>query len=776
MSDYTPTSAALPSVTVVNFDWIPDPLKELPQWVGWQLRVRDGRRTKVPVQPNGRVASVSDPASWSSFEAVQAAYLDQPSQFAGVGFVLTPVDPYFGVDLDACLIPNSRRVTPWARDILHVMPTYTEVSPSGNGLKLIGIGQIPRELGSRTTFRKGLSAPTGVDKTPEIAGWDRLRFFAITGQVFVNRRTIRACQAGLDTVHQQYWAPRSRAVAGATTASPDARVGGDANEQALTAMLRVTRNFENENDGSRRLLACACRCVEFDLDDQEAVVTIRQYEQTRPFPRQYSDEEILQRVRDAETRCQRGEKLVLRNYRLVTSGSGEGGKLYKEPLRLSEVLEHILWLTAGWPRRVEQSLFVHDLKHGISSFSNNVKNRVFGWLQRSMQIDWETSGRFISKDEVCVELERTAQVYSSIEYYPHEPIVDGVYYACSVPDAGSGEHLQGLLDRFNPETELDRHLLQAALMTVIWGGRPGARPAFLITAPSVGRGAGKTILATKMTELVGGAVTVTLGDGADKIQTRLLSPSGRFKRCGLLDNPKGRRLSWDFFESLVSAGEISGRQLYAGEGQRPNLLTWFLTMNGPSMSTDMAQRVVPIHIAAARFAGGWVEETDRFIADNRESIIGDLIAALRQPAAVLPQLSRWASWEQGVLAKLPDAQAAQALIVERQGAINIDMDEAEHIEAYFRERLERLRYISDTETVRIRARVAAEWYADATGANRGTAVNSRALLQMIDEGQLQRLFREAGRTHGRCYLWRGQFAPADARPAEDLERRLSQYG
>ena len=31
---------------------------------------------------------------------------------------------------------------------------------------------------------------------------------------------------------------------------------------------------------------------------------------------------------------------------------------------------------------------------------------------------------------------------------------------------------------------------------------------------------------------------------------------------------------------MVTSPIISGRQLYVGEGQRPNLLTWFITLNG----------------------------------------------------------------------------------------------------------------------------------------------------------------------------------------------------
>ncbi len=62
------------------------------------------------------------------------------------------------------------------------------------------------------------------------------------------------------------------------------------------------------NDGSRRLFSCACRCVEHDLNDTEALAIIRFYAINNPFPRDWSDGEIVQRLRDAEKKVARGEE------------------------------------------------------------------------------------------------------------------------------------------------------------------------------------------------------------------------------------------------------------------------------------------------------------------------------------------------------------------------------------------------------------------------------------------------------------------------------------
>ena len=53
----------------------------------------------------------------------------------------------------------------------------------------------------------------------------------------------------------------------------------------------------DESDGSKRLFAVACRAVEHDLPDAAAVGTIHhQYAAKHPFPRAYSESEIVIRL------------------------------------------------------------------------------------------------------------------------------------------------------------------------------------------------------------------------------------------------------------------------------------------------------------------------------------------------------------------------------------------------------------------------------------------------------------------------------------------------
>ncbi len=72
----------------------------------------------------------------------------------------------------------------------------------------------------------------------------------------------------------------------------------------LDAMLRM--KLDDHNDGSGRLFAAACRVVEHNLSDADAIAIIRDYARQKPFPKDWSDEQILDRIRDAEKKTQRG--------------------------------------------------------------------------------------------------------------------------------------------------------------------------------------------------------------------------------------------------------------------------------------------------------------------------------------------------------------------------------------------------------------------------------------------------------------------------------------
>jgi len=100
---------------------------------------------------------------------------------------------------------------------------------------------------------------------------------------------------------------KKRAKSRRKQAAPTSRGQAGHSAACLASMLRI--GITDQNDGSRRLFAAACRVVEFDLDDRAALSTIREYARRQRFPKEWTDEEILQRIRDAEKKCRRGQAL-----------------------------------------------------------------------------------------------------------------------------------------------------------------------------------------------------------------------------------------------------------------------------------------------------------------------------------------------------------------------------------------------------------------------------------------------------------------------------------
>jgi putative DNA primase/helicase len=149
-----------PEVIGVIGNAIPDELLPLRQWVGYS------KPTKVPL--NG--ASTTDPSTWYSYdEALTVAQFLIKAGKGGVGFVFGVDDPYAGVDLDACVVDG--QIHPAAQEIIDLLDSYWEVSPSGKGVHIIVRGELPDGFGSRTTGPWGGSLEV----------YDHARYFTMTG-------------------------------------------------------------------------------------------------------------------------------------------------------------------------------------------------------------------------------------------------------------------------------------------------------------------------------------------------------------------------------------------------------------------------------------------------------------------------------------------------------------------------------------------------------------------------------------------------------------------
>jgi putative DNA primase/helicase len=148
----------------------PAALRDRPQWVAWRTIVRSGKPTKVPVNPRtGDLAKSNDKSTWGTFEQALNVCRTK-SDLSGIGFVFSPDDPYCGVDLDDCIDLSTDSIKLWAKHFIEQLESYSEISPSGTGVKVFLKANKP---GSRCRKRY-------FDGEVEI--YDNDRFFVVTGR------------------------------------------------------------------------------------------------------------------------------------------------------------------------------------------------------------------------------------------------------------------------------------------------------------------------------------------------------------------------------------------------------------------------------------------------------------------------------------------------------------------------------------------------------------------------------------------------------------------
>lgn len=135
------------------FNNIPEEMRAYSQWVMWRYEDNEGPKpTKVPYSArNGRLASVTDPSTWATFdEVVETSKL--ANMYSGIGFVLSDADPFAFIDLDDPYELNELgqykhdkpdEVMQRQIKIFKEFDSFAERSPSGKGLHLIVKGALP---------------------------------------------------------------------------------------------------------------------------------------------------------------------------------------------------------------------------------------------------------------------------------------------------------------------------------------------------------------------------------------------------------------------------------------------------------------------------------------------------------------------------------------------------------------------------------------------------------------------------------------------------------
>jgi len=682
---------------------VPAPLREKKQWVCWRYVWREDKKKwdKLPYCPKtGELAKSNDPSTWTFFDRAMKAYKENSNKpYDGVGFMFAPNGGICGVDLDDCRGPVTKRLKSWAKKWLKRLDSYTEVSPSGRGVKVFIEARKPGE-DCRRAYEDG-----------EIEIYDHKRYFTVTGRVLDKEYSNRV------EPRQEPLALLYRALFHKQEEKPEATEGESDGPTRVSTKLSDERIIElaknSKSDEHRKKFlklwhgktagyrsaseadgALACLLVYYSRSPKQ----LRRLMQKSKLHREkweredYLNRTIKSALKKVKSRYHPTptQEESIANLELVRKT--EDGKV-TSAVRIGHIQKRVAKLSSDWPRNVNGVLFTNS--HGHIRMLEKEAG-LFSWLHDIAPVRWnqgnDTQGvSVVTKSEFYEHLRNSTTNYESVEEYPHVPKLPNFYYAWHPPkdyQQPTGKYLAKLLSFFNnPEHQLDAALIKAAFLTPAWGGLPGKRPAIVIVSPD--RGYGKSTMADVIGSLYGGHVEFLPNEMKEyDFLTRLLSPEAMTKRVVRLDNLSGTYGS-KLLESFVTSTVISAKRMYYGEGRRPNTLTTICTGTNVKLSRDLSERAFFIRLRKPERRKGWDDEVINFVNEHRQRILADVVMTLKQKPTKFKLTDRWLGWIAGVVAVCTNqVDDLIALNEERRGAYDEEREDADAIRAAIRRFLE----------------------------------------------------------------------------------------
>lgn len=277
-----------------DFSTIPAELRERPNWVLWKVASRrDGDKpTKLPFQPSGSLAMADDASTWFPYEKVLSRF--SQGKYDGIGFEFPADRTMCGVDLDGCRDPVTEVITDWAREIIEAFDTYTEVSPSGTGVKMFLFGKWPLLRGKKLE----LPMPKVCDKNPAIEVYDHGRYFAVTGLKLDGPASPMPRQDVLDWLCDKFF----------RNGSKNGNVNGHEHNghESTSDIERCKRYISKTPDaisgqaGHDKTLRAACECFRFGLSAEDARGIMRWFNESKTGDEPWTTEELSHKLADAK--------------------------------------------------------------------------------------------------------------------------------------------------------------------------------------------------------------------------------------------------------------------------------------------------------------------------------------------------------------------------------------------------------------------------------------------------------------------------------------------
>ena len=174
----------------INSSNIPEELKS-EHFMLWRLEQREGRQTKPPINPSsGFKGNVQDPKQWTDYNNALGIHQSGRFRTSGISVVVHPESELVGLDLDKCIKDGA--FSNEAMEVLQKVNSYSEISPSGNGVRIFLYGKLPGKGRRKENFEC----------------YDEGRHLTVTGNHIPDTpKIINRDQAVIDWFHQKFIAP-----------------------------------------------------------------------------------------------------------------------------------------------------------------------------------------------------------------------------------------------------------------------------------------------------------------------------------------------------------------------------------------------------------------------------------------------------------------------------------------------------------------------------------------------------------------------------------------
>ncbi len=219
------------------YDNIPAILTRRPNWVAWGVR---DAPPKSPFNPasllSGRPspAKAGVPETWGSYRAANQC-VDR-GLARGIGYEFDGGGDIYGVDLDHVISDGG--VTPEAREIVGLLSSYAEISPSGTGLHIF-------------VFAPGADITRHRKKDGFVEIYSEARYFTVTGSIYSGVSDIQYRTAELQIVHDKFLLPEPAKQAVSLPPPPSLQSSID-HERFLRTGLERDKVFAELWEGKRR--------------------------------------------------------------------------------------------------------------------------------------------------------------------------------------------------------------------------------------------------------------------------------------------------------------------------------------------------------------------------------------------------------------------------------------------------------------------------------------------------------------------------------------------